>query len=128
MTSELEQQLRSQYPKIFADWDKPLSESAMSFGLQCGDGWYGLIDQLCLELQHATDHDGEPQFVASQVKQKWGSLQFHAANEPSEVQSAIIQHAQTRSAAICEICGGPGQTLTINPRKVGTRCAMHAAA
>ena len=127
MRAELEQQLRSRYPKIFADWDKPLSESGMSFGLQCGDGWFDIIDELCRSLQRLTDEKGAPQIVAFQVKQKFGTLRFHATDDLEEEQVEILDNAMTLSSTTCELCGSPGKTLEIKRWRVTTRCEAHAS-
>ena len=106
MTDELEKKLIEKYPKIFADCSKDETVSCMAFGLECGDGWYNLIDILCEALTYTyttsikideedaracgiegyTYKDGEtlyfykvesPQVVAEQVKEKFGSLRFY---------------------------------------------------
>jgi hypothetical protein len=85
LSPELDAKLRANYPLIFTvepmvDPDDPgmpaLPSSLATWGFECGDGWYELIDALCLNLQHATKH-GAPQVVATQVKEKFGALGFH---------------------------------------------------
>jgi hypothetical protein len=50
MKQELEQQLCSKYPLLFQDKEKPMTESLMCFGCECGDGWHNLIDNLCEQI------------------------------------------------------------------------------
>jgi hypothetical protein len=47
MKKELDEKLCSEYPLIFADRNKPMTETAMCWGFECGDGWYHLLDNLC---------------------------------------------------------------------------------
>ena len=47
MKKELDEELCRKYPLIFADRNKPMTETAMCWGFDCGDGWYTIIDVLC---------------------------------------------------------------------------------
>jgi len=51
MSPELTKKLISSYPKIFGDVNKPVTESLMGFGLECGDGWFDIIDNACWLIQ-----------------------------------------------------------------------------
>lgn len=88
MKPELEKILVEKYPKIFADYGKTPQESAMSWGLEVGDGWFNLIDNLCESLSHLYTTGvnlgdqryvplDAPIVVASQVKEKFGGLRFY---------------------------------------------------
>ena len=55
MNTELDQKLCSKYPKMFRDRHAPMTETAMCWGFECGDGWYNIIDQLCGNIQHHID-------------------------------------------------------------------------
>jgi hypothetical protein len=59
MNQKLTRQLFEKYPKIFAGKDKPITESLISFGLECDIGWYWLIDQLCGAIQSYVDSRNE---------------------------------------------------------------------
>jgi hypothetical protein len=52
MSPDLEKQLVKQYPEIFKDYGVDARVSNMFFGVECGDGWFGLIDCLCQKIQH----------------------------------------------------------------------------
>lgn len=102
------------YPKIF-----------QGLGVEIGDGWAGLLDELCRQLQDQTDRKGEPQVVASQVKEKMGGLRFYVVDSPlSDRQRDLISDAEARSLKICDVCGTPGSLI-----KSGycwcTRCSLH---
>lgn len=57
MRKELDEELCRKYPLIFADRNKPMNETAMCWGFDCGDGWFNIIDVLCgmlySDYQHA---------------------------------------------------------------------------
>lgn len=55
MRDELDSLLCSKYPKMFVNRNKSPSETCMSWGFACGDGWFNIIDQLCDNIQHYTD-------------------------------------------------------------------------
>jgi hypothetical protein len=51
MKQELQDQLYAKYPDIFGDRTKPMTETAMCWGIECGDGWYDIINTLCALIQ-----------------------------------------------------------------------------
>lgn len=124
MKIELQAKLFHRYPNFFR---KPRNfrhpnvdiESAgpLDFwGIQCGDGWYDLIDRLakqCEQYIHLLVSQGIPMARwprASQIKEKFGKLRLHAENL-REVQEALvgaIREAESASSSICETCGQPG--------------------
>jgi hypothetical protein len=52
MKQELDEALCAKYPKIFKYRHAPMTHTAMCWGFECGDGWYNIIDVLCLHIQH----------------------------------------------------------------------------
>lgn len=55
MSPELEKKLFDKYPKIFAQRKLPMTQTAMCWGIETGDGWYNIIDQLCRQIQQHVD-------------------------------------------------------------------------
>ena len=47
MRKELDEALCAKYPLIFKDRNADMRTTAMCWGLECGDGWYNIIDTLC---------------------------------------------------------------------------------
>lgn len=121
MSPELQDELYRRYPAIFAERDLPKEESAMYWGVTTEDGWFALIDTLCACLQHDADKNGEPQPVASQVKQKVGGLRFYLRGEATPRQRGMIDVICALSDRICEICGKPEGELD----RWSTRCPEH---
>jgi hypothetical protein len=111
MSPELDKQLCEKYPKIFVDRFGDMQETAMCWGFECGDGWYQLIDKLCSEIQWHLDKNAKPntqQFVAVQVKEKFGTLRFYGDGGDECIRS-FIWFAESMSGIMCETCGKPGQ-------------------
>lgn len=59
MRQELQDQLFEKYPNIFAQKDLDMTQTAMCWGISCGDGWYNIIDVLCLKIQQLIDNPHE---------------------------------------------------------------------
>lgn len=120
MREELDNLLCEKYPKIFRDRHAPMTETAMCWGFDIGDGWYQIIDSLCNQIQHHVDWkqeqqdkygrgDGCPQVIATQVKEKFGGLRFYY-NGGDDVVDGMVRMAESWAAYTCEECGKPGST------------------
>ena len=112
MTEENTKYLWEKYPKIFRDKNAPITESLIPFGFECRDGWYWLIDQLCSSIQNYIDWNDKEQVVATQVKEKFGTLRFYVRGG-DEYTSGMIWLAEAMSRNVCELCGSTkdiGQT------------------
>jgi hypothetical protein len=99
MSPELEKQLVEKYPKLFS--------SKQFFGVECGDGWYDLLDYLCGSLVTYTYSDEE--IYVDQVKEKFGRLRFYLSKE-DDVMHGMVSMAEHMSGRICETCGNRGET------------------
>tara|TARA_Y100000310_G_scaffold203351_1_gene203569 strand:+ start:3334 stop:3774 length:441 start_codon:yes stop_codon:yes gene_type:complete len=114
MKNKLQEKLFSKYPKIFRQKDLPMTQTCMCFGIDCGDGWYWLLDMLCGCIQSYIDNNSEVhQVEASQVKQKFGGLRFYTEGG-DENTCGTIELAEHMSYHICERCGS---TECIPPQK-----------
>lgn len=114
MKPELDKALCEKFPKLFADRHKPMTETCMCWGFDCGDGWYWLINSLCEAIQNHIDncHPHPPQVIVDQVKEKYGRLCFYFHGGDDEV-GGMVRLAEYQSMLICEACG---QT---DPKKLG---------
>lgn len=50
MREELDAKLVADYPELYRDRYAPMTETAMCWGFDCGDGWYHIIDTLSTAL------------------------------------------------------------------------------
>lgn len=107
-------------------------------GLECGAGWFPLLDELFVVLErciYAGIETGQWQDLvekghahpwphALQIKEKFGGLRVYLGRRTPEMVVAIAA-AQARAEFTCDQCGEPGHL-----RRLGgymcTRCDLHA--
>lgn len=129
MRAELQEKLYKKYPKIFQQKDLPMNQTCMCWGIECGDGWYDILDTLCAWIQNRVDwrnreEETISQVEAVQVKEKFGGLRFYIQGGDEEIYAAISM-AEALSYRVCEICGSCGrQTKSV---WIETLCEKHAA-
>lgn len=102
MKKELEDQLHLDYPRLYAT----------KISLDCGDGWFALIDLLSSHLEEYIldlPKDLDNQIHVEQCKEKYGGLRFYLTHETPKMQGAISL-AEGLSLRTCEKCGHPGRS------------------
>lgn len=110
MTTKLEKQLQQKYPELFKNLDGEPNLTALAFGLECEDGWYDLIDELCKDIQTYVVSENKKQPIITQLKEKFGGLRFYCSNKDDYILKRI-KEAEEKSLTICEICGSPEGVL-----------------
>jgi len=123
MKKQLTSKLYPRFPDIFKVRSKPLTESLMAFGLQCGDGWFDLIHELCEDLERQAALDDVPLPEAVQIKEKIGGLRFYVGGA-TQAMLDLIYEAEMRSETVCEICGDLAERLS-DGGWIKTRCKEH---
>ena len=127
MKAELQQTLTEKYPKIFQVNESRRLEPYAMFGIECGGGWYDILNALCFQIQQHIDWnnrqrerllesnpynaripDEVSQVVITQVKEKYGSLRFYYDGGDDRIHGMVCM-AETMSAVICEVCGDRGR-------------------
>ncbi len=120
MNKTLDNYLCESYPRIFIERELPTSESCMGRGFECGNGWFPIINSLCNHIQGHIDlhnrfaetwkEEKIPQFVATQVKEKFGALRiYHRGGD--KYCEGMVDMAASWSWSTCEICGDGGKRL-----------------
>lgn len=89
MKQELEEQLFSKYPKLFAQKDTDKTQTCMCWGIETPDEWYDVIYNLCQTIQNRIDWNKLPQIEFTQVKEKFGSLKVYYNDNLDYVNGAI---------------------------------------
>ena len=106
-------------------------------GLECGAGWYPLLDELFIVLERCIAEgmesgqwqeridsgDAHPWPHALQIKEKFGGLRVYIGQRPPEM-SAAIELALRRAAITCDQCGEPGSLRRLSGY-LCTRCELH---
>ena len=131
MKQELDKLLCERYPKMMVNRNKPMQETCMCWGFDCGDGWFNILDQLMGNIQHHIDwkekqrnwnmewnkeHPDElrvipefiPQVTLDQVKEKFGTLRFYYSGGDDAI-DGMVRMAESMSGVTCEECGNPGE-------------------
>jgi hypothetical protein len=146
MEPEKDKYLCKKYPKLFRDRHAPMTETAMCWGFDCGDGWFNIIDKLCANIQGHIDwqeeqrarevkrgQEGEfgmprtphvPQVIVTQVKEKFGTLRFYYIGGDDYI-SGLVSMAESMSAVTCEVCGTPAKAK--DDGWIRTLCDSHAS-
>jgi hypothetical protein len=117
MKSELELELVKKYPKILRDYKGDMMQTCMAWGMEHEGGWFKLLDKCMEKLQYFCDicskNGEEVQVVATQIKEKYGTLSFYtsvygATSIENNIIDDIITEAEIRSAHTCEVTGKEG--------------------
>lgn len=99
-----ETRLKERFPAMFAN----------HYGGVCtGEGWWGMIETLCTDIQNYIDWKKKTgaeidQVVVSQIKEKFGGLRFYV-DGGDQYTDGMISFAESMSMQMCEVCGKPGK-------------------
>ena len=106
MRPALEQLLRSRYPTILPVQGSGYGPEQGLHFVDCGDGWFDVIDALCqcLQSESSDEHIIASLPEAFRVKNKLGRLGFQAIGL-TEIQRGMVILAEAMSSRICESCG-----------------------
>jgi len=132
---EFDKFMCEKFPDIFIDRYKPMTVTCMCWGFCIGPGWRPLLFEACKKVDLLQRLTGL-QFVADQVKEKFGSLRFYNHlitngiyenfdNEDKlmlyEIFDDIIDVAEEKSFRHCEKCGEFG-SITVDVGWILTLC------
>lgn len=115
MSQERRQKLFDDYPKLFAKRNLTPEDRRrypITWGLEHGDGWLTIVEELCKLIQHHIDQEQKknpdsPQIEILQVKEKFGSMRFYTSHSDDYI-NGLISMAEHMSGKTCESCGNPG--------------------
>lgn len=79
----------------------------LPWGIECGAGWWDLIENLCEEIDSICQDKGYD-FYITDIKEKFGGLRFCLNQVTDEIED-IIQFYEEKSFEVCEECGSPGE-------------------
>ena len=120
MSPELENQLYADFPLLFDNRHKSPTESCLSMGIECNNGWYDLLRSVCYEINEREKHikarlkyegKDERNWIPvrfDQIKEKFGGLRIYYSGGDDYVRGAINM-AEEMSYKLCEVCGNKGQ-------------------
>ena len=99
--------LFGRYPVLYQGRKFPITQSLIPFGIETGDGWFKIIDQLSADITLLDEKNGTTT-IAVQVKEKYGGLRFYVDSGSDAVYDLIVA-AEEESLKTCEMCGEPGE-------------------
>ena len=105
MNKNLVKALQDEFPWI--PKLNPLYSLNYPMSIDCADGWFTLIHDLCLKIDAALPDKYKESFTVDQIKEKMAGLRFYT-NFATEEISKIIREAESLSFTICEECGASG--------------------
>lgn len=88
--------LEQRYPTLF---------TSVPFGVECGDGWFDIIDRLSAKLEPLTSRQpGGERMTLTQIKEKFGTLRYYVSYVPDGHEEYVyeqINAAEKESARTC---------------------------
>jgi len=129
MDKRLETHLVKKYPLIFQEYGGDPTQTCMSWGCECGSGWFWLIDTLCRRIQNDYDnrvrsrnwkikegkipeHEEMDEIICpyfEQVKEKFGTLRIYTGGNTNKT-FTMVDTVGELSSNVCENCGCPART------------------
>lgn len=122
MRQELEERLRDRYPPLFRDLRADTDVSPLSRGIEVRDGWFDLLDRLCLAINAALVMKPDPAFEFRQIKEKFGVLRVYATRTTDSWITFLLDAVRDESKTICENCGAGGAGLVTDDLPWRIRC------
>lgn len=112
----------NKYPILFQEKDLPMTETCMCWGIECPPGWVEILTKLCDKLEFLNNticKDNGMQIVATQVKEKYGSLRMYYNLYPflikknqekthqliDDMVHDLIRVVEWESENVCQVCG-----------------------
>jgi hypothetical protein len=111
MNTDLQSALYEAWPRIFRQKDLGPADTSMCWGLQCDDGWAGLIGALCEVTTAHASTGAHPVLAATTVKEKLASLRVHF-DQHCEFCDGARRLVEAFSTRVCEVTGRPGVRCT----------------
>jgi hypothetical protein len=119
--------LYEKYPELFSNKNKDIRSSCMTWGCECGLGWYDILSSLCWMLNKHEENISERIAIRNkyqkpndesdlnyesvkfdQIKEKFGGLRIYHSGGDDYI-DGLIGMAESFSYKICEVCGERGK-------------------
>jgi hypothetical protein len=107
MNIHVQNALYEAWAQTFWQQDLGPADTSMCWGIQCDDGWAGLVDALCEVTTGHARTGAHPVLAANTVKQKLASLRMHF-DKHCEFCNGARMLIEALSTRVCEVSGRPG--------------------
>ena len=124
MKLELQSKLLSKFPVLLKNHYATAEEAETKigpisiWGIECGSGWYAILDAALSELS-----DLDSSITVVQIKEKLGGLRIYIdCKDPETTRKAykVLYNAEKLSYKVCESCGTSG--LVREGSRIATLC------
>jgi len=114
-----EERLISAFPSIYQAL-QPRFPGGERF--ECGDGWYGTVQELSAELEAISRLGGANRLRVVQVKEKLAALRVYFDVPAPATAIRLVDAAIESSRVTCELCGAPGNLRPYRGGLLKTLC------
>lgn len=122
MNKQNQEYLFNAFPDLFDDSDDaPIRE----WGIEVQDGWYAIIEEMCMELYDLRSKVPNTFPKIRQVKSKFGGLVVYLSEQDASVEP-ILDAAVVACKHTCETCGSPGVLRRTRRRWYFVACDQHS--
>jgi len=113
MKKELELKLVEKYPRLLKDYGGDPRVTCLAWGMECGDGWYDVIDEALHMINQVCIKFGYEDIVVAQIKEKFGQLRIYMTYGECDtvvlkIIECITEAALQKSLNTCELTGNYG--------------------
>lgn len=120
MSDDFEQRLIGKYPQLFR------APNAVSLGtgwrgVDCGPGWFPLIERLCEKIQQLLESSPSSPVFISHFKEKFGVLRVEIQGGNDSI-AELVAMTESESSEVCEACGDPGNLIRTPHGWIKTLC------
>ncbi|WP_122279712.1 hypothetical protein [Pseudomonas syringae group genomosp. 3] len=122
MRSSFEDRLIQYYPALFPATGETVTDAKIH-RIQCGKGWFPLIEMLCDQAQDVIDDQDLRQATICEISEKFGLMRVSCYGSSEPVRQ-LIDAAERASAEFCEFCGGIGITQRTRRGWIKTLCVV----
>jgi hypothetical protein len=96
-----------------------------NYQFEVGDGWYGILYELILNIKFNDDAKGDWITKLTQCKEKFGGLRFYVTGT-SDRNWKLIHKAEEKSYSVCEVTGSQVEIGIWNDGWIQTICRKEA--
>lgn len=107
MHPDLETKLYRTHRQLLSELREHYPVDSVHKGIDCGDGWFALIDVLCARIQARIDAERLPQVKVKRIKEKFGALRFYIFAQGDAHIRGMIDLAEALSERMPANRGGP---------------------
>lgn len=120
-----ESYLVEKHSLIFQDRYASLRDSCIAFGIECGPGWYMILDVLFEKITQYCETEHFPSPKALQIKEKFGNLRVYL-DVTTPYFDGLISMSECLTDTICEVCGAPARLTGFDAGWLEVRCPDHS--